>query len=161
MIKVSWLMCLMMFSQLLFSQVPVAREALAGKRVNAFNVEAGKPAIQGYDPVDYFIKNKATKGKADYAYNYNGIAYRFSSAANMQEFQKQPEKYEPQYGGWCAYAMGNDGTKVEVDPATFRIYEGKLYLFYNSFFNNTLKTWLKSEPELKKKAERNWPKYYH
>ena len=121
MIKVKWLICLIMFGQLLFSQVPVGREALAGKRANAFNVENGKPAIQGYDPVDYFVKNKATKGKADYAYNYNGIAYRFSSAANMQEFQKQPEKYEPQYGGWCAYAMGSEGEKVSVDPKTFKI----------------------------------------
>jgi YHS domain-containing protein len=151
--------CLAYF--LIFASLASAQDAMAARRLDAFNVQKGKPAIQGYDPVDYFVKNKATKGKTDYAYNFGGIIYRFSSAANLAAFKEQPEKYEPQYGGWCAFAMGNDGTKVEVDPATFRIYQGKLYLFYNSFFNNTLKSWLKAEAELKKKADRNWPKYYH
>ena len=137
-----------------------AQDAIAQARLSQFNVEKGKAAIAGYDPVDYFVKNKPVKGKPQYNFNYHGIIYYFSSPSNLAAFEKQPDKYEPQYGGWCAYAMGNDGTKVEVDPETFRIYDGKLYLFYNSFFNNTLKTWLKSEPELKKKADRNWPKYY-
>jgi YHS domain-containing protein len=145
----------------LFTNLALAQDPTTNRRLEAFNVEQGKPAIQGYDPVDYFIKKKETKSKTDYSYNFGGIIYRFSSAANLATFKQQPEKYEPQYGGWCAFAMGNDGTKVEVDPATFRIYEGKLYLFYNSFFNNTLKSWLKAEPQLKKKADSNWPKYYH
>ena len=152
---IKWLMilCLIPFAS-------SAQDALAEKRLSQFNITKGKAAIDGYDPVDYFIKNKATKGKAEYRAVYHGILYRFSSAANLAAFEKQPDKYEPQYGGWCAFAMGNDGSKVEVDPETFRIYDGKLYLFYNSFFNNTLKTWLKSEPDLKKKADLNWPKYY-
>ena len=142
-------------------QVSAAQDAASDKRIGAFNVETGKPAIQGYDPVDYFARNKATKGTAQYTYNYNGIIYRFASAENLAVFKKAPDKYEPQYGGWCAFAMGNDGSKVEVDPETFRIHDGKLYLFYNKFFNNTLKTWLKSEPDLRKKADNNWPKHYH
>jgi hypothetical protein len=64
--------------------------------------------------------------------------------------------YEPQYGGWCAFAMGDSGDKVSISPSTFKIIDGKLYLFYNSFFNNTLKTWNKNQKDLNKKATINW-----
>jgi len=64
---------------------------------------------------------------------------------------KNPAGYEPQYGGWCAYAMGANGEKVEIDPGTFKIVDGKLNLYYNAFFNNTLKSWNKDEVNLKKK----------
>lgn len=67
-----------------------------------------------------------------------------------------PEKYEPEYGGWCAYAMGESGEKVKIDPETFKIVNGKLYLFYNFFFNNTLKDWNIDEKHLKLKADKNW-----
>ncbi len=86
--------------------------------------------------------------------------YYFSSASNRDLFKSQPDKYEPQYGGWCAYAMGSSGEKVEVDPETFRILEGKLYLFYNKFFNNTLNSWLKDEKKFKSQADANWFKIY-
>ena len=79
---------------------------------------------------------------------------------NKEAFKNAPARYEPQYGGWCAYAMGNDGSKVEIDPETFKIVDGKLYLFYNKYFTNTLKSWNKQEPELKKKADQNWQKIY-
>jgi len=80
---------------------------------------------------------------------------------DKEEFKKNPSRYEPQYGGWCAYAMGKDGSKVEVDPETFKIIDGKLYLYYNKFFNNTLKSWNKDEPNLKAKADVNWKQFYH
>jgi len=57
--------------------------------------------------------------------------------------------------------MGKDGSKVEVDPGTFKIIDGKLYLYYNKFFNNTLKSWNKDEVNLKSKANINWKKFYH
>jgi hypothetical protein len=57
--------------------------------------------------------------------------------------------------------MGNSGSKVEIDPGTFRIQDGKLYLFYNKLFNNTLKSWNKDETILKKNANANWLKFYH
>ena len=74
---------------------------------------------------------------------------------------RNPQKYEPAYGGWCAYAMGAKGQKVSVDPETFKIVDGRLNLFYNKFFNNTLEDWNKDEGNLKKKAEANWQKIYH
>ena len=107
-------------------------------RASQFNLE-NKVAIQGYDPVAYFTQKKAVKGKAAMASTYEGVTYYFSSQANKETFTKNPASYEPQYGGWCAYAMGANGEKVEVDPGTFKILDGKLYLYYNAYFNNTLK----------------------
>lgn len=129
----------------------------AVKRTSEFNLEK-KVAIQGYDPVSYFTQKKAVKGKSSIATTYEGITYNFSSQANKDTFLKNPVNYEPQYGGWCAYAMGASGEKVEIDPDTFKIVDNKLYLFYNAFFNNTLKTWNKDENNLKKKADSSWKK---
>ena len=84
--------------------------------------------------------------------------YNFSTDTNKATFIKNPSGYEPQYGGWCAFAMGDYGEKVQIDPETFKIVDGKLYLFYNQFFNNTLKGWNKNEIGLKKKADANWGK---
>ncbi|RTY88525.1 YHS domain-containing (seleno)protein [Flavobacterium sp. GT3R68] len=127
------------------------------KRITHFNLDK-KVAIQGYDPIAYFKQGKAVKGKKDFSAAYEGVVYYFSAAANKELFLKSPTSYEPQYGGWCAYAMGDSGEKVEINPETFKIVDGKLYLFYNAFFNNTMKTWNKNEVVLKKKADASWKK---
>lgn len=129
------------------------------KRVKQFNLEKNKVAVQGYDVVSYFKQTKAVKGKKELALSYEGVIYYFSTQANKDAFKKSPAAYEPQYGGWCAFAMGDSGDKVEIDPETFKIIDGKLYLFYNAFFNNTLKSWNKDEVNLKKKADSNWKNY--
>jgi YHS domain-containing protein len=141
------------------SIVATAQDATAIRKKN-FNLDKGV-AIKGYDPVAYFTEGKAVKGLKDLAVSFEGAVYYFSSEANKQAFKITPSKYEPQYGGWCAYAMGYDGSKVEVDPETFKIIDNKLYLFYNKYFNNTLKTWNKDEPNLKKHANTNWQKIFH
>ncbi|WNM20079.1 YHS domain-containing (seleno)protein [Flavobacterium capsici] len=128
------------------------------KRIAEFNLE-NKVALQGYDPVAYFTVKKAVKGKKEIAVSYEGVTYYFSNQSNKDAFLKNPANYEPQYGGWCAYAMGDSGEKVDVDPETFKIIDGKLYVFYNAFFNNTLKSWNKNEANLKKKADNNWKKF--
>jgi YHS domain-containing protein len=130
----------------------------SAKRTKEFNLEKGV-AIQGYDPVAYFLQKKAVKGKSNLATTFEGVIYYFSSQANKDTFLKNPASYEPQYGGWCAYAMGSADEKVEIDPETFKIVDGKLYVFYNAYFNNTLKSWNKDEPNLKKKADANWKKF--
>lgn len=137
---------------LLFSASAWAQPALRSKH---FNLEEGL-AIQGYDPVAYFTESKAIKGAKEFTASINNVVYYFSSAANKALFEKEPQKYEPQYGGWCAYAMGATGEKIEIDPETFKIVDGKLYLFYNSLFNNTLPKWNKDENGLRAKAEQNW-----
>jgi YHS domain-containing protein len=132
----------------------------AAIRQKQFNLD-NNVAISGYDPVAYFKQNKAVKGKKEYQINQQGVVYYFSTLANREEFRKGPAHYEPEYGGWCAYAMGAKGEKVTIDPETFKIVNNRLYLFYNSFFNNTLKSWNKDEPALKSKADVNWKHFSH
>jgi YHS domain-containing protein len=122
------------------------------------NIPKSGLAIEGYDPVAYFTAGKAIEGKKELNASDGGVTYHFSTAQNRDLFKADPARYKPQYGGWCAYAMGASGEKVEVDPETFKVLNGKLYLFYNKYFNNTLKSWNKDEPELKKKADANWMK---
>ena len=129
-------------------------------RVKQFNLEKGV-AIQGFDPVAYFTVNKAVKGNKQFSASAEGVIYYFSSAANKALFIKDYTKYEPQYGGWCAYAMGATNEKVEIDPETFKILNGKLYLFYHSWVNNTLSKWNKDEVNLKTKADKNWISIFH
>jgi YHS domain-containing protein len=127
-------------------------------RTKQFNVAKSGVAIQGYDPVAYFANQKAMEGEKEFATVHNGVTYYFSTATNRETFKANPSKYEPQYGGWCAYAMGATGEKVDVDPETFKILDGKLYLFYNKFFNNTLPKWNGDEAKLKAAADKNWTK---
>ncbi|TAG07047.1 MAG: YHS domain protein [Cytophagia bacterium] len=127
----------------------------AQSRANHFNISK-KIAIYGYDPVAYFTENKAIKGKKEFAVNANDVIYHCSSAKNQSLLIKNYKKYEPQYGGWCAYAMGKSAEKVEIDPSTFKVIDGKLYLFYNAYFTNTLTSWNKDEKNLKIKADKNW-----
>lgn len=110
----------------------------------------------GYDVVSYF-DNKAKKGDKKYTTEYDGVKFKFSSAENLQKFKKSPEKYIPQYGGHCAYAIGEKSRLMSCNPKAFEVRDGKLYLFYKSWFNNTLKKWKKNNPEkLKEKADKNW-----
>lgn len=130
----------------------------SGERdVRPFNLDKHKLAIDGYDPVAYFPEGggKPLKGSDKITHTHRGVVYRFASEANKALFVKTPDKFEPQYGGWCAYAMAQ-GEKVEIDPKSFKITEGKLYLFYKSFFNDTREKWNKDEPVLAKKADAGW-----
>ncbi len=134
--------------------------AQSALRIKHFNLEKGV-AIQGYDPVAYFTQNKAVKGNKQFVASAEGALYYFSNAVNKDLFIKDYKKYEPQYGGWCAYAMGATNDKVEIDPETFKIKDGKLYLFYHSWVNNTLNKWNKDEVNLNAKADKNWQVLYH
>lgn len=129
------------------------------QRQKEFNLYHGL-ALDGYDAVSYF-SGDPVKGKKSFSYTWQGVTYHFANAANLERFKKAPADYEPQYGGWCAYAMGNTGEKVEVDPETYKILNGKLYLFYNKYFTNTLKSWNKNEVTLKRQADANWKKVFY
>lgn len=128
-------------------------------RKNNFNLKRNL-ALEGYDPVSYF-SNKPIEGESKWVVNFKGVTYQFSSESNLAMFKANPEKYEPAYGGWCAYAMGESGEKVKIDPETFKIIDGQLYLFYNFWGNNTLVNWNKNEKTLRAKAEQNWKKALH
>jgi YHS domain-containing protein len=128
-------------------------------RTRHFNIKKNL-AIEGYDPISYF-DGKPVEGLEDNRYTYRGVEYLFSSSANLNKFKSNSDKYEPAYGGWCAYAMGETGEKVKVDPETFKIIDGKLYLFYNFWGTNTLKDWNKNEMALKAQGDRNWKSIFH
>lgn len=149
------------FLSLLLLLSAIAKAQNTNLRTHKFNTDKNHLAILGYDPVSYFTAGKAEKGKKEFSVVADGITYQFATEKNKELFKNNYTKYEPQYGGWCAYAMGAKGEKVEIDPYTFKIIDGKLYLFYNAFFNNTLKSWNKDEAALKQKADKNWEKIFH
>ena len=122
-----------------------------------YNTKKGAIA-NGYDVVAYF-NNKATKGNKKISTTFDGVKFLFSTKENLAKFKKAPEKYVPQYGGYCAYAIGKSAEKVSINPKTFEIRDGKLYLFYNAWGTNTLDLWIKEgAEELKNSADKNWKK---
>ena len=120
-----------------------------------YNIKKGYVA-EGYDVVSYF-DNTAIKGDIKFSLTHDNVKYKFSSQENLERFKSNPEKYIPQYGGYCAYAVATKGKKVSINPKAFEIRDGALYLFYNSWGTNTLDLWLEENPdELKIKADKNW-----
>jgi len=118
-------------------------------------------AAEGYDVVAYF-DNQALKGHQEYETTYDGVKYKFANEDHLNRFLENPEKFIPQYGGYCAYAIGQSGKKVGVNPETFEIRDGKLYLFYNAWGTNTLELWLKEDAKvLRQKADKNWEALKH
>ncbi len=110
-------------------------------------------AIKGYDTVAYHTQRAAIKGSKAYTHQWKGATWRFVSAENRDRFASMPEKYAPQYGGYCAWAV-SQGTTAGVDPKLFKIVDGKLYLNYDQ----TIQTkWEKDIPGNIQKADRNWP----
>ncbi|PQB08563.1 hypothetical protein BST83_16610 [Polaribacter filamentus] len=122
-----------------------------------YNTKQGFVA-EGYDVVSYF-NNKAEKGNKEFTTEFDEVKFKFSSKENLEIFKKSPKKYIPQYGGYCAYALGVKAEKVAVNPKTFEIRDGKLYLFYDSWGINTFELWKKEGAEkLQKQANKNWLK---
>ncbi|WP_204344179.1 YHS domain-containing (seleno)protein [Psychroserpens algicola] len=120
-----------------------------------YNTKAGYVA-KGYDVVAYF-NNEAIKGRDTFQTTYDDVKFKFSSEANLNTFKNNPQRYIPQYGGYCAYAVAVDSKKIDINPKTFEIRDGKLYLFYNSWFNNTLTSWKKNNVKgLQEKADQHW-----
>lgn len=122
-----------------------------------YNIKKGY-AAEGYDVVAYF-NNEAKEGLKKYTTTYDGVKYKFASDKNLKVFLETPVRYLPQYGGYCAYAIALKSKKVSIDPETFEVRDGKLYLFYNSWGTNTLKLWKQEQPNiLVKKGNKNWEK---
>jgi YHS domain-containing protein len=138
------------------SLTAMAQSEDAQRRRN-FNLTDNGVAAREFDVVSYF-KGKPTKGIDKFEVTHKGIDYYFSTAENMEEFKKSPAKYEPAYGGWDAYSMGTDGKRVKVDPSTYKIIGGKLYLFHNFNGKNHLVAWNKNEKKLKTTADGLWVK---
>jgi YHS domain-containing protein len=117
------------------------------------NVDATGLALYGYDPVSYVSDNKAVPGDAAVTAVHDGATYRFASAEHRDSFTKDPAKYLPAYGGFCAYGV-TQGYKVKVDPAVFKVVDGRLYLNYNASVGEK---WSSDVPGYISKAEKVWP----
>ena len=115
-------------------------------------------ALGGFDPVSYFPEGggKAEKGFVKRDFKHNGVTYRFASDANRERFRANPDKYLPAYNGWCAWAMAELNAKVDIEPSSFQIYNGKLYVFYDHTDLNTRELWLKNPEGMLAKANVNW-----
>lgn len=110
-------------------------------------------AVRGHDPVAYFKDGKPVKGSAEHRFEHKGSMFHFASKANRDAFAAEPERYAPQYGGFCAFGMSG-GYKAAIDPVAFTVREGKLYLNYNL---EVQKQWSADIPGHVNKADRNWP----
>ena len=126
---------------------------VAGLQAQKINTSWTGLAIKGYDPVAYFTDGKPVKGDAQFDFDYRGATYRFASAANRDRFIKEPDKYLPQYGGFCAYAVSRNYT-ADTDPLAWRIVDGKLYLNYS---RDAQQKWEQDIPGNIKKGDTNWP----
>lgn len=137
--------------------------AIALTLAGAPPVLAGEPAIftglvdgvavGGYDAVSYFRDGEPRPGKAEFAVDWQGVGWRFASAENLSAFQASPEKYAPQYGGYCAYAVSK-GATAKGDPLAWTIAGGKLYLNYSPAVRAT---WRSDVAGNIAKADANWP----
>lgn len=115
-------------------------------------IQSGK-AIKGYDPVAYFTDGKPVLGADSLNLAWNNATWYFASRKNLELFRKNPEKYAPQYGGYCAFGLSN-GYKAQTDPQAWTIDNGKLYLNYNL---DVRQEWNKNRKERIEKADKNWP----
>jgi len=110
-------------------------------------------AIKGYDTVAYFTQGEAIEGKKEFSTEYMGANWLFSSQEHLDLFVANPEKYAPQYGGYCAYAVAKNST-ASIQPDQFTVHEGKLYLNYNKKVNQK---WLQDKENFISQADSNWP----
>ncbi len=112
--------------------------------------------LKGYDPVSYFTQSGPSKGKKNFSATIGGVTYLFTSEANRSEFVASPEKYIPEYEGWCASAVAG-GYKYDIDPKNYKITNGRLFVFYKGILGDARKDWLKDEPRQLRLADENWP----
>ena len=119
------------------------------------NVDKDGYGANGYDLVSYF-DGTPTEGSEELTVTHNDVKYKFSNKKNYNKFQEDPQKYLPEYGGWCAYAIGKSDNEIKVNPEAYILEDGKLYLFYKNIFVNTKKKWKKNKADLQKNADKNW-----
>jgi YHS domain-containing protein len=129
----------------------LATTAIAGKVDPVY--QHGGLAIRGYDAVAYYQQSVPVKGSSQFSYQWRGATWLFANAENRDRFQADPERYAPQYGGYCAYAVSK-GRTASIDPEAWKIVDDKLYLNYSK---GVQKKWEQDVPGNIVKADKNWP----
>jgi YHS domain-containing protein len=132
--------------------IAVTGQALAqGKTL--INIDRSGLAVQGYDVVAYFTDGKAVKGSPQFASSHGGGTYHFASAEHKATFDKEPAKYAPQFGGYCAWA-GSKNSIAKIEPDAYQIVNGRLLLQYDKSVRDQFS---KDTPGNLAKADANWP----
>jgi len=141
----------------LLGAVTISSTLLLGNLAYAVDIDANANvndvAIHGYDPVSYFADGKPVQGYGQYTVTYKNAIYRFSSTDNRDAFRANPERFAPQFGGFCAFGVTKE-RKFDTDPTAWRIVDGKLYLNLNK---SVQKTWFKDIPGNIVSANEIWP----
>jgi YHS domain-containing protein len=123
--------------------------------VKKINTTAENVAVKGFDTVAYFSADKAIEGNPQYSFIWNGAKWYFSSSENMEKFKADPERYAPQFGGYCAWAVSK-GYTADGDPNAWKIVDGKLYLNYNQ---QVREKWEAEQPKLIEDGKKNWEEF--
>jgi len=120
--------------------------------VPALNTPSGV-ALQGYDPVAYFTDGKPVMGNNAHTYLWQGVPWKFSSTEHQAAFAADPERYAPQFGGYCAFAVSR-GTTADGDPHQWAIVDDKLYVNNNAF---AMTLWNRDRSDNIEAGKVNWP----
>jgi YHS domain-containing protein len=128
----------------------IVPSAAVAQRVNS---DRRGLAVKGYDVVAYFTDGRAVAGNAAFEHALGGVRYRFASAANRDRFAQEPQRYLPQYGGFCAYAVSK-GYTADTDPRAWKIVDGRLFLNYD---RDVQQIWEQDIPGRIRKGDANWP----
>ncbi len=133
-------------------------DAASRAYLHSYNLPSSGVALEGYCPVAYFAVNKPVRGKPEFASTYDGVTYHLVSADAKKAFDRNPAKYIPAFGGWCAFGMSVQD-KFPVDPTNFKIVNGRLMVFLRNKNIDALDLWNQgNEAELIAKAEAHWTK---
>jgi YHS domain-containing protein len=132
--------------------VVLAEEAAKPASKARMNVDSNGVILKGYDPVAYFTRHQAVKGNLAIQTRFGGAIYYFVSLADKVAFRKNPSRYVPQYGAFCAYHLSK-GELKESDPAAFVISKGKLYVCSGA---DSAKEFRSNIDENVRKADENW-----
>lgn len=132
---------------------PLGGAGLQARDSRVVNVTRGDLAVHKFDVVAYTADSAALRGRAEFEYRWQNAVWRFISAAHRDEFSRNPERYAPQFGGYCAWAVSR-GHIADVDPEAWKIVHGKLYLNYSK---RVQRMWEQDIPGNIARAEGNWP----
>ena len=114
---------------------------------------AGAVAIEGYDAVSYFTDGAAVMGRAELSHEWRGASWWFSDPMHLEQFREAPERFAPQYGGYCAWAVSRNDT-AKIDPEAWSMVDGKLYLNYSAKIK---RRWEENRAENIAAGDANWP----
>lgn len=156
--RISVTMFCLLLASLVWTQSAVSGNATQTDLHQLHNLMGENVGLASYDPVAYFPEGggKPARGLISISYQHEGVTYRFSSPENLKRFQQNPDKYLPAYGGWCAWAVAELGKRVDIDPESFVIKDGKLYVFYRDPALDTRSLWQKDVAGFVQRGDANW-----